>query len=148
MGSTVDVHALRSGRAVMELPLDAVFTVLAARRRRVLLRVLRDADACRLDDVVEGVAARERQLDGTAPGRDPLRSELERVDLSILADHRILDHDERGGGIRYYGHRWSRSTPNTRRTSSEKGVVAAGFYSRFASTSRPTASRSRSSLAA
>jgi hypothetical protein len=102
--SIADVHALRSGRAVMELPLDAVFTVLAARRRRVLLRVLGDADTCRLDDLVEWVAAREHQLDGTAPDRESLRAELGRVHLPMLADHRILDYDERGGGIRYYGH--------------------------------------------
>lgn len=99
-----DIHALRCGRAVMELPLDAVFTVLATRRRRILLRVLEDADACTVDDIVEWVAARERQLGGEAPDRKALRSELERVHLSMLADHRILDYDPRSGDVRYYGH--------------------------------------------
>jgi DNA-binding transcriptional ArsR family regulator len=99
-----DIHALRSGRAVMELPLDAVFTVLATRRRRILLRVLDDADACSVGDLVEWVAARERQLDGEPPDREALRSELERVHLSMLADHRILDYDTRSGNVRYYGH--------------------------------------------
>jgi len=88
----------------MELPLDAVFTVLASRRRRVLLRVLRDADAGDVADLVGWVAERERQLDGEAPDRESLRSELERVHLPMLADHRVLDYDERSGGVRYYGH--------------------------------------------
>lgn len=102
--ASTDVHALRCGRAVMELPLDAVFAVLAARRRRILLRVLHDADACDVADLVEWVAERERQLAESAPDRETLRSELERVHLPMLADHRIVDYDERNGGVRYYGH--------------------------------------------
>ena len=88
----------------MELSLDAVFTVLSARRRRVTLRVLGDAGACAVDDLVEWVRARERQLDDEVPDRETVRAELERVHLPMLADHRILDYDERSGGIRYYGH--------------------------------------------
>ncbi|MFC7226338.1 hypothetical protein N0B31_02905 [Salinirubellus salinus] len=102
--ASADVHALRCGRAVMELSLDAVFTVLATRRRRVLLRVLADADACSIDDLVEWVTTRERQLGDGDPDREVVRAELERVHLPMLADHRIVDYDERGGDVRYYGH--------------------------------------------
>jgi hypothetical protein len=102
--ASADVHALRCGRAVMELSLDAVFTVLATRRRRILLRVLADADACSLDDLVGWVTARERQLDDADPDREVVRAELDRVHLPLLADHRIVDHDERSGDVRYYGH--------------------------------------------
>ena len=93
--ASADLHALRSGRAVMELSLDAVFTILAARRRRILLGVLDDADGCDLDDLVEWVATRERQLDGEEPSRELLRNELRRVHLPLLADHRLLDFDVR-----------------------------------------------------
>lgn len=102
--ATADVHALRCGRAVMELSLDAVFTILAARRRRLLLRILADADACELDQLAGWVAARERQLDGEDPDQEAIREELEQVHLPMLEGHCVVDYDTREGSIRYYGH--------------------------------------------
>lgn len=102
--STVDIHALRCGRAVMELSLDAVFTVLSTRRRRVLLRILADADVCHLDQVAGWVAARERQLDGEEPDRESIHEDLEEVHLPMLERYCIVDYDTREGSIRYYGH--------------------------------------------
>jgi DNA-binding transcriptional ArsR family regulator len=99
-----DIHTLRTGRAVMDISLDMVFTILADRRRRILLRLLGTAETCGVETLVDQIVEREYALDDVAPDREKLRRTLTETHLPMLAEHGLLEVDERSGGVRYYGH--------------------------------------------
>jgi DNA-binding transcriptional ArsR family regulator len=88
----------------MDISLDVVFTILADRRRRILLRLLGTAETCDVETLENQLIEREYALDDTVPDRENLRRELTETHLPMLSEHGLLEFDERSGGVGYYGH--------------------------------------------
>lgn len=87
--------------------MDAVFDVLAdRRRRRVLYCLVRDPDGVReLPDLVADVRAEEEGGDepGGVAAEAAIERELHHRHLPKLADAGLIDYDPRQGTIRYTG---------------------------------------------
>lgn len=93
--------------------LDAVFELLAARRRRYLLYYLEDEDAepvVELDDLADRISAWEEEwtdedaVETDSP--DAIRDDLHHVHLPRLADAGLVEYDARTRTVR------NRETPN------------------------------------
>lgn len=88
------------------LALDAVFEILADRRRRFSLYAFIDApeEALSFVTLVEDVATLEAAIDGTPVTRDrylAAAADLYHWHLPVLAEVGVVEYDERSGMVRY-----------------------------------------------
>ncbi|MFB6105409.1 MAG: hypothetical protein ABEJ70_00410 [Halobacteriaceae archaeon] len=102
-----DGEVEKSAGHELSLSLDAVFELLADRRRRYALYELADVRRGVIDfaDLVEAVATLEAAVDGEAITRDrylEVASELYHWHLEVLADVGVVDYDERSRAVRYW----------------------------------------------
>lgn len=102
-----DDHALRNGRAVKTPSFDALFDLLAARRRRYALYVLVGtddglADVETLADEVAVWEARTGEATVTESLRRTIVDELREVHLPRLADADVVEYDARSDVVRYW----------------------------------------------
>ena len=74
---------------------DSVCRCLANERRRTVIASLRDmeAETASLDDLVDHVV--EQETNSPAPDRETVAIELYHRHLPMLADHGLVDFDER-----------------------------------------------------
>lgn len=100
-------HALRSGRAVRTPSFDALFDLLAERRRRYALYALIGtddgvADVETLADEVAMWEARGDDATVTESRREAVADELREVHLPRLADADVVEYDARSDVVRYW----------------------------------------------
>lgn len=83
--------------------LDSAFRCLADERRRHILGYFRDSDddTASFDDLVDHVIEREGQ--SPTPDRERVVIDLYHRHLPILADHGVIDVDDRTESVRYTG---------------------------------------------
>ena len=84
-----------------ELTLDSACRCLANERRQTVVAAIRDTEdgTASLDDLVDHVV--ERETDSPAPDRETVAIELYHRHLPMLADHRVVDFDERTETVAY-----------------------------------------------
>ena len=82
-------------------PRDSAHRCLADERRRRVLAFLRDTTngIASLEELVAHVVAHED--DAPAPDSETVAITLYHVHLPMLADHGVIDFDERAGTVRY-----------------------------------------------